>query len=160
MKKIKILLVDDHKLVRNGIRYTLESGRSAEIIKRIDEAAAADEAISRAMVTKYDIIFMDINMPGMDGIQATKEILRNDKSVKIIAISMHDEDYEIRSMMDAGAVGYLLKNTGTEILDEAIQKILNGGNYYSNDVALKLMKPVNESLLKKEKNHSRFHLKK
>jgi DNA-binding NarL/FixJ family response regulator len=151
MKKIKILLVDDHKLVRNGIRYTLESGRSAEIIKRIDEAAAADEAISRAMVTKYDIIFMDINMPGMDGIQATKEILRNDKSVKIIAISMHDEDYEIRSMMDAGAVGYLLKNTGTEILDEAIQKILNGGNYYSNDVALKLMKPVNESLLKKEK---------
>lgn len=151
MKKIKILLVDDHKLVRNGIKYTLESGSTAPIIERIDEATTGEEAITRSKVTKYDIIFMDINMPEKDGITATKEIMQIDKFTKVIAISMYDDDYEIRSMIKAGAVGYLLKNTGTEILDEAIQTILNGGKYYSNDVAIKLMEPYQESKLEKEK---------
>ncbi|MCB9223922.1 MAG: response regulator transcription factor [Crocinitomicaceae bacterium] len=141
MKKIKILLVDDHKLVRNGIKYTLESGRSAPFISSIDEAVNGDEAILKCKINRYDIIFMDINMPEKDGIAATKEILKNDQFTKIIALSMYDEDYEIRSMIKAGAVGYLLKNTGTEILDEAIQTIINGGKYYSNDVAIKLLEP-------------------
>lgn len=151
MKKIKILLVDDHKLVRNGIKYTLESGRTASSIERIDEATNGDEAITKCKVINYDIIFMDINMPEKDGIAATREIVRNDKFTKIIAISMYNEDFEIRSMLKAGAVGYLLKNTGTEILDEAIKTVLAGGKYYSNDVAIKLMEPYNEDNLTKEK---------
>jgi DNA-binding NarL/FixJ family response regulator len=151
MKKIKILLVDDHKLVRNGIKYTLETGRLASRIDEIHEAINGHEAIEYAKIINYDLIFMDINMPGKDGIAATKEIVRSDKFTKIIALSMFDEDFEIRSMIKAGAVGYLLKNTGTEILDEAITKVLKGGKYYSNDVALKLMEPYNEVNLDKEK---------
>ena len=151
MKKIKILLVDDHKLVRNGIRYTLETGRTAIKIDRIDEATNGDEAINRCKAINYDLIFMDINMPEKDGIAATKEILRSDKFTKVIAISMYNEDFEIRSMMKAGAVGYLLKNTGTEILDEAISTVLAGGKYYSNDVAIKLMEPFNETDYQKQR---------
>lgn len=151
MKKIKILLVDDHKLVRSGVKYTLETGRTAYRIERIDEATNGDEAILKSKAVNYDIIFMDINMPGKDGIQTTKEILKNDKFTKVIAISMYNEDYEIRSMIKAGAAGYLLKNTGPEILDEAISTILNGGKYYSNDVAIKLMEPYNESVMQKER---------
>ena len=148
MKKIKILLVDDHKLVRNGIRYTLETGHTAGKIERIDEAVNGDEAIRMCSVNKYDIIFMDINMPEKDGITATKEILSIDKFTRIIALSMFDEEFEIRAMINAGAVGYLLKNTGTEILDEAISTILKGGKYYSNDVAIKLMNPSSDGITK------------
>lgn len=151
MKKINILLVDDHKLVRNGIKYTLESGSIANRIERIDEAVNGTEAVQNCKAFNYDIVFMDINMPEMDGIIATKEILKEDKFVKIIAISMYNEDYEIRSMMTAGAVGYLLKNTGPEILDEAVKTILNGGNYYSNEVAIKLMAPPKKGYVEKER---------
>jgi DNA-binding NarL/FixJ family response regulator len=151
MKKIKILLVDDHKLVRNGIKYTLESGGISNRISEIHEAVNGDEAVKRAIITNYDIIFMDINMPEKDGIKATKEIVRNDKFTKIIALSMFDEDFEIRSMIKAGASGYLLKNTGPEILEEAINTILEGRNYYSNDVAIKLMQPFSDSTLNQEK---------
>ena len=151
MKKIKILLVDDHKLVRNGVKYTLESGKSAHKIERIDEATNGEEAVTKCKAINYDVIFMDINMPEKDGIAATKEILRNDQFTKIIAISMYNEDYEIRSMIKAGAVGYLLKNTGPEILEEAISTILAGGKYYSNDVAIKLMEPYNENEYVKER---------
>ncbi|MEO9531578.1 MAG: response regulator transcription factor [Crocinitomicaceae bacterium] len=151
MKKIKILLVDDHKLVRNGIKYTLESGGMSSRISEIHEAINGEEAVKRALITNYDIIFMDINMPEKDGIRATREIVKNDKFTKIIALSMFDEDFEIRSMIKAGAAGYLLKNTGPEILEEAINTVLDGRNYYSNDVAIKLMEPYNESALNLEK---------
>ena len=107
MKKINILLVDDHKLVRNGIKYTLESGNMARRINRIDEAVNGEDALQKCKVFNYDVIFMDINMPEMDGIIATKEILKHDKFTRIIAISMYNEDYEIRSMIKAGASGYL-----------------------------------------------------
>jgi DNA-binding NarL/FixJ family response regulator len=151
MKKIKILLVDDHKLVRNGIKYTLETSRMAKRIDEIHEAVNGSEAVEFAKAIKYDLIFMDINMPLKDGISATKEIVKTDKFTKIIALSMFDEDFEIRSMIKAGAMGYLLKNTGTEVLEEAISTVLSGGNYYSNDVAVKLMAPYNENKLDEEK---------
>ena len=151
MKKIKILLVDDHKLVRNGIKYTLESGGISNRISEIHEAVNGEEAIKKSLISNYDIIFMDINMPEKDGIKATKEIVKHDKFTKIIALSMFDEDFEIRSMIKAGASGYLRKNTGPEILEEAINTVLNGGKYYSNDVAIKLMTPYNETTLDQEK---------
>ncbi|MFT4601883.1 MAG: YesN/AraC family two-component response regulator, partial [Arenicella sp.] len=75
MKKIKILLVDDHKLVRNGIKYTIETGRMASRIDEIHEAVNGLEAIEFAKTFQYDLIFMDINMPEKDGISATKEIV-------------------------------------------------------------------------------------
>ena len=147
-KQIKILIVDDHKLVRNGIKYTLLSNDDTKFIERIDEVSNGVEAVERAELFSYDIILMDINMPEMDGIEATKKILQKKSKSKIIAISMHDEDYEIRSMIKAGAMGYLLKNAGSETLNSAIRSVLKGSKYYSNEVALRLMEPEPKVLRK------------
>lgn len=149
MNKIKILIADDHKLVRTGIRYTLTGGENATLIDRIDEVVNGKEAVERAKIFTYDIILMDINMPELDGIKATAQILKDNSDAKIIALSMHSDDYEIRSMIKAGAKGYLLKNTGSEVLGEAIKTILDGGKYYSNEVALKLMEPYTGDLSEK-----------
>ncbi len=147
---IKILIVDDHKLVRNGINYTLLHSNEVGFIDRIDEAINGSEAYELAMAFDYDIILMDINMPELDGIKATKKILKERPKSKIIAISMYNEDYEIRSMIRAGAEGYLLKNTGSEILNAAIKAVLEGSKYYSNEVALRLMEPKEKMKRKKE----------
>lgn len=144
MNKIKILIADDHKLVRTGIRYTLTGGENLNFIERIDEVVNGKEAVERVKIFSYDIILMDINMPELDGIKATTQIIRDNPDARIIALSMHSDDYEIRSMIKAGARGYLLKNTGSEVLSEAIKTVLGGGKYYSNEVALKLMEPYTE----------------
>ena len=139
MTKLKILIVDDHKIVRTGIKYTLESSNKPGYISKIDEASTGYEAVQLCSVNKYDVIFMDINMPDMDGIQACSEIIKETENNNIIAISMNDEEYQVRQMIEAGAKGYLLKNTGPEILNAAIDAVLKGGQYFSNEVALKLM---------------------
>jgi DNA-binding NarL/FixJ family response regulator len=139
MKGIRILIADDHKLVRTGIRFTLESSNPKGMVVKFDEASNGYEAVQLASVNEYDIILIDINMPEMDGIAATQEILRTTNNKNIIAISMHDEEYQVRKMIDAGARGYLLKNTGPEILNSAIDTVIKGGQYFSNEVAIKLM---------------------
>ncbi len=143
MNKLKILIADDHKLVRTGIRYTLTVGDNVNFVERIDEVVNGKEALERSKIFSYDIILMDINMPEMDGIKATNAIIRENPDTKIIALSMHSDDFEIRSMIKAGARGYLLKNTGSEVLADAIRTVMEGGKYYSNEVALKLMEPYN-----------------
>lgn len=145
MKGLKILIADDHKLVRTGIRFTLESGNPKEGIARIDEASNGYEALQLATVNEYDIILIDINMPEMDGISSTEKIYKTTKNKNIIALSMHDEEFQIRQMLEAGARGYLLKNTGPEILNAAIETVMKGGQYFSNEVALKLMQIGNRA---------------
>ena len=138
-RKLKVLIADDHKLVRNGIRFTLMTCEHSDEFDRIDDAVNGVEAVNRALVFDYDIIFMDVNMPEMDGIKATTEIVRQRKDSRIIAISMYDGPYEIRSMISAGVSGYVLKNVGSEILYSAINTVINGGRYYCNTVAQRII---------------------
>ena len=140
MEKLKILIADDHKLVREGIKITLSQDNSLFEFERMDEASNGEEAVIKAELFDYDLILMDINMPIMDGIEATKKI-KSDKTSenKIIALSMHSEEFQIKSMIKSGASGYILKNTESEELNRAIKTILNGNKYYSNEVALKLL---------------------
>jgi DNA-binding NarL/FixJ family response regulator len=145
MTNLKILIVDDHKLVRVGIKYTLETSNKKGCISKIDEASSGDEALQLASVNLYDVILMDINMPEKDGIETTKEIISKTKNSIVIALSMHDEEYQIKQMMNAGARGYLLKNTGPEILNAAIEQTIKGGLYFSNEVSIKLMQLNNPS---------------
>ncbi len=140
MNKLKILIADDHKLVREGIKITLSQSNSLFEFDRMDEASNGEEAVIKAEVFDYDLIFMDINMPILDGIEATKKIKSDKKREnKIIALSMHSEEFQIKSMIKAGASGYILKNTGLEELNRAIKTVINGNKFYSNEVALKLL---------------------
>ncbi|MCI5058380.1 MAG: response regulator transcription factor [Flavobacteriales bacterium] len=134
---MRILLVDDHKLMRDGIRYTLNLQDKIKV--KIDEAEDGDYALGMVDLFDYDIVLMDINMPVLNGIETTKKITKKNKTCKIIALSMHNEDSLIRNMMDAGASGYLLKNTGSEELVKALLTVYGGNNYYSNEVALTLL---------------------
>jgi DNA-binding NarL/FixJ family response regulator len=145
---MRILLVDDHKMMRDGIRYTLNLQERIKV--KVDEAEDGDYALNMVDLFEYDIILMDINMPVMNGIETTKRIFKKSKGCKVIALSMHNEDTLIRGMMDAGASGYLLKNTGSEELVKALLTVQGGNNYYSNEVALTLLE-TNSSAVKDSK---------
>ena len=137
MKTIKILLVDDHKLIREGIKHIL--GLQGKFIPDIDEADNGNEAIQKTAIINYDIIIMDIQMPEKDGIEATKFIMKKKKSTKVLALSMYSETHYIQAMLEAGAMGYVLKTTGPEELSNAIITLLNGKKFFSNEVAIKLL---------------------
>ena len=152
-EEMNILLVDDHKVVRDGIRYMIESRE--EIEAKIDEAEDGEEAVKKAGVFPYDLIIMDINMPDVDGIEATRQIINKNKKAKILALSMHDEESFITNMIKAGASGYILKNIGAEELSGAIRKITGGDKYYSSDVALKLMGPYHDDIVDRKPRPSK-----
>lgn len=132
-KTVKILLVDDHKLIRNGIKLLLNNQNKFKVV--IDEAENGVEALNSYSKTKYDIILMDISMPILNGIEATGLLYNRNKEVKILALSMHNEDYLINKMLEAGAMGYLLKDVESDELTRAILTVLAGKKYFCNDVS-------------------------
>ncbi len=132
METLKILLVDDHPMIRIGIKSLLEGEKS---IVLIDEATDGDECLEKLDATNYDVIIMDIKMPKKTGIDTTKEIVKKYPNAKVLALSMHDEQDYIVKMLQAGAKGYLLKNTTKEELLKAVESVSRGENYFSNDVS-------------------------
>jgi len=137
MDKRRILLVDDHQLVIDGLRGFIEELESVIVI---GEANNGQDAITYAGVLSPDLILMDIDMPILSGIQATQEIKKTHPNVKIIIISMHNEKGLIKKLISFGADGYLLKNSPKKEVVEAVQLVLNGGKYFSEDVLLSLEK--------------------
>ncbi|MFI5151352.1 MAG: response regulator [Bacteroidia bacterium] len=137
-KKIKILIVDDHKMVRDGIRSMLESQeKKCKFV--LEEAENGQEGVEKAKKNQFDIIIMDYQLPVMNGVDATRTIIAHDPEIKILALSNYDEYAYINNMMKSGAKGFVLKNIGPEEIIHAIETLLNGKNYYSNDVAVKLI---------------------
>ena len=142
MKNTKILIVDDHPLTRAGVRSILEANSTIDII---GEAGDGREAVAQALEIKPDIIIMDITMPQLSGIDATKEILEKQPDIKIIALSIHSGQNFVKGMLDAGAVGYLLKEEVPEELVAAIKKVELGDVYLSSAVTrAALSKPETE----------------
>ena len=137
-KNIRILIVDDHKMVREGIRSMLEFQES-KFKFFINEAGDGEEGIEIAGQNPYDIIIMDYQLPGMDGADAAKLILEKNPDAKILALSNYNEYMYIDRMIKTGVKGFVLKNVTPEELIKAIDTILKGSNYFSNDVAIKLL---------------------
>ena len=147
MEPIKVLLVDDHKVVRDGIKYMLKLQEKFNVV--VDEAENGSEAVERHKHFDYDLVIMDIKMPEMNGIEATQKITSSTKDARILALSMFDEGPYVKEMIKAGAKGYILKNAGTEELNNAMRALLKGQRYYSSEVAVKLMEPFHDELLEK-----------
>jgi DNA-binding NarL/FixJ family response regulator len=162
MKKLKIMVTDDHPFFRDGMRQMLIE---SELFSVVDEASNGMEALEKLRENKYDLVIMDIKMPVMNGIEATREIKSRYPDVKVLAMSMFDEQPYIVKMLKAGAKGYLLKNSGKEELLNAISKISGRETYFSKDVTNTMMshiiegrplqaaddEPVNVSLTRREK---------
>lgn len=151
MTGIKLMLVDDHSIVRDGIRLLLEQADGLEII---DEANDGEEALDKLKVHQPDLVLMDISLPGMSGIQTTQVISRLYKGVRVLMLSMHNnEDYILRSV-EAGAYGYILKDSSSDEMIKAIRTIASGEKYYSSPVASIILSGYMQQLKKGDK-HSR-----
>lgn len=136
MKKVKILIVDDHPMIRHGIKSLLDDEDKFDVA---DEADNGNEALKKLSKNHFDLVIMDIKMPEMNGIEATEEIVKNYPDVKVLAISMYDEQRYIVKMLQAGALGYVLKNTGKQELMTAINTVMDGESYFSQEVSSIMM---------------------
>jgi DNA-binding NarL/FixJ family response regulator len=133
---IRILLVDDHKIIRDGLKALLYGEADLKII---GECSDGDQVMDFVGSNEVDIILMDINMPVLHGIEATKLVCDAYPQVRVIALTMHNEDGYISKVLKAGASGYVLKNTGREGLINAIFKVHTQGNFFTEEVASIMM---------------------
>lgn len=129
--KNRIFVVDDHEIFRNGLKMVISKLKYLELV---GEAADGKEFLTKLLTAAPDIVLMDIEMPVMNGIEATTEALKIMPELKIIVLTMFNEDDYIQSMIDAGVKGFLMKNINKEILDKAILTVINGGNFYSEEL--------------------------
>lgn len=145
--KIKIFLVDDHNLFREGLKFLLSNN---DFISEIYEAENGKDLLENVLNVKPDIILMDIEMPIMNGIEATKETLKIYPKSKVIALSMHGNENFYSEMIDAGAKGFLLKNSKFENVQKAITDVNEGRNYFSPEILEAIIKNLNKKKYKKK----------
>ncbi|RJP88879.1 MAG: DNA-binding response regulator [Desulfobacteraceae bacterium] len=134
---IKILLADDHKITRDGLKALLENQKNMTVI---GEAENGRMAVRLAGELKPDVVVMDINMPELNGIEATRQIVAELPGTKIIALSMYSDKRYVVGMLKAGVSGYLLKNCAFDELVAAISAVVNNQNYMSQKIAGTVMK--------------------
>lgn len=132
---IRILLVDDHDLFRAGVGSILRSQDGMVVVGEYSDGEQAIEAVRREAP---DLVLMDVHMPGIGGIEATRKILRIAPQTKIIAVTVLSDDPFPNQLLDAGARGYISKGSGSQEMMEAIETVMRGNYYISSDVAQKL----------------------
>jgi DNA-binding NarL/FixJ family response regulator len=131
MEKIRIIIVDDHQLFRNGLKILLDSFPEFEVA---GEASNGEEFLKLIKTVKADVALMDINMPQLDGIDATRRGLKLCPELNIIALSMYGEEEYYYKMVDAGAKGFLLKDSDIAEVKEAINTVIKGGSFFSQEL--------------------------
>jgi len=129
--KIRLILADDHKVVRDGLKRMLEQQDNIELI---GEAENGQEVLDLLDGVDADVILSDLNMPVMDGLELTEEVVKNHSNTKVIILTMLDEPHYIKKLMGSGAEGYLFKNSGVEEVVDAIEKVNEGNTYMSEEV--------------------------
>jgi DNA-binding NarL/FixJ family response regulator len=133
---VNIILADDHKIIRDGIKAFLREDADINVI---GEASNGNELLKTLSEVKPDVVLMDINMPEMDGFEATKAIKEQFPDIKVLILSMLDHENYVQKMLDAGAMGYTLKNTGKDELLYAIKMVAEGNRFICTDVALSFL---------------------
>ena len=136
MEKIKVMIADDHQIFRDGIKALLKEAKNIVVVA---EAGDGEEAFQNLKKQKVDVILMDISMPVRNGVETTKLIKSKSPEVKVLALTMYDDDHYVVDTLDAGASGYLLKNTGRAELINAIQTVAAGDSYLSKEASDRLV---------------------
>ncbi len=135
-RSIRVLIADDHTLFRQGVRRLLED---SDVARVIGEAADGEQAVKQASELKPDVILMDISMPNLNGIEATRRILKENGDARILILTMHDNEKYIGQILRAGAAGYLLKDTPSADFLSAIRAVHRGDSYLSPSVSRKIL---------------------
>lgn len=133
---IRVLIADDHPLFRDGMNGLLDSVGETEVV---GEAGTGGEAVTQALLLRPDVVLMDINMPGMNGIAATREILGKNPDIGVLVVTMLEDDDSVFAAMRAGALGYLLKGANQEEVLRAIRAVANGEAIFGPGVARRMM---------------------
>ena len=139
MKEVRVILADDHNLFRNGLKLLL-SGYSN--IKVVAEVSDGSELLSVLDYIQADVVLLDIEMPVMNGIEASKIALEKFPDLKIISLSMYGEEEYYYRMIDAGVKGFILKNSEITEVIKAINTVMNGGTYFSSEVLYNVVKNI------------------
>jgi DNA-binding NarL/FixJ family response regulator len=132
MKPIKTILADDHTIVREGLRALLSADKAIEVV---GEAHNGREAVELAEALRPDVVVMDIAMPILNGLEATRQILAKHPSIKVLILSAHSDDAYIDRVLAVGAVAFLIKQTSAQILAKAIHEVMAGNSFYSPQVS-------------------------
>jgi DNA-binding NarL/FixJ family response regulator len=128
---VRLILADDHKIMREGLRALLARQKEIEVIA---EAESGRGVVELCAQLHPDVVVIDISMPDLNGIDATRQIVRDDPQVKVIALSMHSDKKYVKEMLSAGACGYLLKDSAFEELGAAIATVLKNKTYLSPQI--------------------------
>jgi DNA-binding NarL/FixJ family response regulator len=148
---VNVLIVDDHQMVRDGLKVMLQSKK--DIFQfTIDEAENGEEALKKVLRKNYDAVLMDYQMPDMSGAETTENMLQYQPRIKVLAISNYDELPYVEKMIASGARGYVLKNIEPSQLLTAIKTILDNKTYYSNEVSTKLLDAAGHNAVILEKH--------
>jgi DNA-binding NarL/FixJ family response regulator len=139
MEKIRIIIADDHQLFRNGLKILLNAFPEFEVTA---EASNGEEFLRLLKDTPAEVVLMDINMPEMDGIEATRKGLKMCPELDIIALSMYGEEEYYYKMVDAGAKGFLLKDSDISEVKEAILTVRKGGSYFSQELLYHVIQKI------------------
>jgi DNA-binding NarL/FixJ family response regulator len=134
--KVGVFILDDHQMLIDGIKALLSHSKRYEVV---GEDTDGNSALLKIIKLKPHLVITDINMPGMTGIEFTKELRNFNKEAKICVLSMHAENSLIREILSSGANGYVLKNTGKHELLEALDKIMDGQNFISNSITFNML---------------------
>src|SRR5512135_890057 len=135
MKKIGVLLVDDHTVVRQGLRALLKSEEDIEVV---GEAENGRQAVMVARKTPPDVVVMDVAMPLLNGLEATRQILKLVPTAKVLVLTSYGDDECVEQLMQAGAAGYLIKQTAANDLLKAIREVYRGNAFFSPTIAKRL----------------------
>jgi DNA-binding NarL/FixJ family response regulator len=135
MERITVLLADDHMIVREGIRALLEAEDDIEVV---GEAQTGRQAVQLTKRLRPDVVVMDIGMPLLNGLEATRQILKAVRATRVLILSAHGDDEYIRQAVMLGAAGYLIKETSANLLSKAIREIEKGNTFFSPSIANRL----------------------
>ena len=135
MKRITVLLAEDHMIVREGLRRMLELETDFEVV---GEAQHGRQAVELAAKLRPDVVLMDIAMPHLNGLEATRQVLKALPATKILILSAHSDDAYVKSATDSGAVGFLLKQTSAHDVCRAIREVQKGNTFFSPSVSKRL----------------------
>ena len=137
--RIRVLIADDHKIIRVGLQGILQKTSDIEVVGEAEDGLEVLEILRK---TVTDVVLMDIDMGRTGGIETTRKVKEAFPDVQVLALTIHEEQDHIIQMLEAGASGYLLKNTGTEELLAAIRAVVKGDSYYSKSVSASLLQAL------------------
>jgi len=150
MKKISVLIADDHSLVRQGLKQIIEIESDIEVIA---QASNGEDAVKYVRQYNPDVVLMDMNMPGMNGLQAIKELKQDKENHKIIVLTIHEEREYLFKTLQLGAEGYVLKDSEASVLIEAIRTVNSGQSYIQASMTKELVREFNRvTMNEKEKS--------